>query len=232
MVSAFADKVRDGTCDAFYVRTNKDLTINERKTIVLGARMRFEESRNANPDLNAFEVKMLLVKENLQALRHIGRWKDKWVLHPSPDKSEPQKAMCCLTDTGKHDDDDLARLHVRASLHAIDRFFMRIRRKINPLERAIGTASNRRRLWYGYNPYNPAVAAKLLAIYRVVHNYVPDRRQGNKPTPAMQLGLAKGPVKLEDIIYFRHAPEAPPSALDVKRDLEAVVASGKLSLEA
>ena len=59
---------------------------------------------------------------------------------------------------------------------------------------------------------------KLLDIFRVCHNYLwtrdvpvksdkPDgedaKRQVEKKTPAMILGLAKGVVSYEDIIYFK-----------------------------
>ncbi len=41
---------------------------------------------------------------------------------------------------------------------------------------------------------------KLLAIFRVFYNYCAEGQDKN--TPAMRLGLAKGVVALEDIIYF------------------------------
>lgn len=55
--------------------------------------------------------------------------------------SEPQKAVCYLTDCGDHDADHLARPYQKASLHAIDRFFMQVRRRLSVLERPISTAS-------------------------------------------------------------------------------------------
>src|SRR3546814_10166151 len=88
----------------------------------------------------------------------------------------------------------------RASLHAIDRFFMQIRRLIMMLERPISTPSNDGRVWRGYSAYNPRIIQKLLDIYRVYYNYVAVGE--DKRTPAMRLGLAMGPVKLETILYF------------------------------
>jgi len=55
-------------------------------------------------------------------------------------------------------------------------------------------------MWYGYSPYNPEIIVKLLTIFRVFYNYCLTGIGGT--TPAMRLGLAKGKVGLEDIIYF------------------------------
>ena len=60
--------------------------------------------------------------------------------------------------------------------------------------------SNVRRLWHGYSAYNPRSITKVLDIFRVFYNYV--LMGQDKQTPAMRLGLAKGHVSLEDIIYY------------------------------
>jgi hypothetical protein len=64
--------------------------------------------------------------------------------HPLPSMSEPEKAVCWLTDLndGAYDDDHLAQLSRKASLHAIDRFFMQIRRRLSLLERPISSSSS------------------------------------------------------------------------------------------
>jgi hypothetical protein len=56
---------------------------------------------------------------------NIGRWQDRWVEHPFPNMGEPEKAMCYLTDIQHYDEDHLAWLYNKASLHAVDRFFCR-----------------------------------------------------------------------------------------------------------
>jgi hypothetical protein len=114
--------------------------------------------------------------------------------------SEPEKAVCYLTDYSDYDEDHLARLYGKASLHGIDRFFMQVRRRLSILERPIATSSKNYRMWYGYSAYNPATIVKLLGIFRVFYNYC--AKGQDKKTPAMRLGLAKGTVALEDIIYF------------------------------
>jgi hypothetical protein len=51
---------------------------------------------------------------------------------------------------------------------------------------------------------------KLLDIFRVYYNFVKTERQRKSPdgrlvpvrTPAMKLGLARGQIRIEDILYF------------------------------
>ena len=98
-----------------------------------------------------------------------------------------------------------ARLLLRASLSSVDRFFMQIRRGITMAERGVISASADRRLWFGKNAYDPDHLAKLLEIFRVYFNYCEVGE--DKKTPAVRLGLARGPVASEDILYF--TPEEP-----------------------
>mgnify|MGYP007082200664 CR=1 FL=1 len=51
---------------------------------------------------------------------------------------------------------------------------------------------------YGY--YSPAMVEKMLTIFRTYFNFIAKGEDGK--TPAMRLGLAKGPVRFEDIIYL------------------------------
>ena len=63
--------------------------------------------------------------------------------------------------------------------------------------------------WRGirrYAPYNPVQVQKLLDIFRTVHNYVLLGSK-DKKSPAMRLGLAKGTVSFEDIIYFKRGDQ-------------------------
>ena len=52
--------------------------------------------------------------------------------HPFPNMGEPEKAMCYLTDIQEYDEEHLAWLYNKASLHAIDRF-MQFRRRLSLL---------------------------------------------------------------------------------------------------
>jgi transposase-like protein len=200
-LGAFAERVSDRTADAFYVRINKGMTVDERKQALKVSRERFHALEEEHPELDRQALKLFVIKEALADMSIIGHWKDRWLTHPFPSMSEPEKAVCYLTDYDDYDEDHLAWLYHKASLRAIDAFFMQVRRRLSLLERPIATASNERRVWHGYSAYNPRSIVKLLEMFRVFYNYVLVGR--DKQTPAMRLGLAKGRVSLEDIVYFQ-----------------------------
>jgi len=199
-IGAFAEEIRHSKCDAFYVRINKELTVDERRKSLAESRKKWNKMKKAHPELSESQLKLSLIKDQVKKMRKIGKWQDKWVLHPFPDMSEPEKAVCYLTDMGQYDEDHIAWLYNKATLHAIDRFFMQARRRISLLERPIGTPSAAGRKWFGYSPYNPVMVIKMLDIFRVFYNFVEVGK--DKETPAMRLGLAKGLVSMEDIIYY------------------------------
>ena len=199
-LAAFQKEVAARTCDAFYVRINKNLTVDEKRQALADSRKAFNEVQKANPSMSEAEVKLMLIKQRMANMAEIGKWKDRWLLHPFPNMSEPEKAICYLTDYDDYDADHQAWLYNKASMHGIDCFFMQVRRRLSLLERPISSASAQQRVWHGYSPYNPAIIAKVLDIFRVYYNYCLVGK--GKQTPAMRLGLAKGPVTEEDIIYF------------------------------
>ena len=201
VLGAFAERVADRTADAFYVRINKDMTVDERKHALKVSRERFHALEKEHPELDRQALRLFAIKEALADMSVIGHWKDRWLTHPFPSMNEPEKAVCYLTDYDDYDEDHLAWLYNKASLRAIDVFFMQVRRRLSLLERPIATASNNRRLWHGYSAYNPRSIVKLLEMFRVFYNYVLVGM--DKQTPAMRLGLAKGRVSLEDIVYFQ-----------------------------
>ena len=200
-LSAFAGRVKEGRCDAFYVHIKSETTIDEKRRILAENRRRMAEMKKLHPDLKDWQIKLLMIKENMAQMVNIGKWQDRWVEHPFPHMGEPEKAMCYLTDIQGYDEDHLAWLYNKASLHAIDRFFMQIRRRLSLLERPISSQARLGRRWLGYGPYKPAIVGKLLDIFRVFYNFVEVGK--NKQTPAMRLGLAKEKVTIEDIIYYQ-----------------------------
>lgn len=200
-LGAFAERVADRTADAFYVRINKDLSVDERKHALKDSREHFRALEQEHPARDRQALQLFVIKEALADMAVIGHWKDRWLTHPFPSMSEPEKAVCYLTDYNDYHDDHLAWLYNKASLRAIDAFFMQVRRRLSLLERPIASASNNRRVWHGYSAYNPRSIMKLLEMFRVFYNYVLVGR--DKQTPAMRLGLAKGRVSLEDIVYFQ-----------------------------
>jgi transposase-like protein len=201
-LAAFQQEVKEKRCDAFYVRINKNLTVNEKRRLRTECKRKLDKLKEDHPGFSDTELELLLIKERMQDLTAIGKWQDKWLYHPLPSMSEPEKAVCWLTDLNDnaYDEDHLARLYKMASLHAIDRFFMQARRRLSLIERPLTTTSNSQRRWHGYNAYRPENIIKIFDIFRVFYNYVGVGEDGQ--TPAMRLGLSKGGVGIEDIIYY------------------------------
>ena len=200
-LGTFADRIKTRDCDVFYVRIAKELTVDEKRRRLRDAQAEFAREAAKHAGFTENEVKLLLLKARIAAAQSIGQWKDRWVMHPLPSMTEPEKALCYLTDMGDYDPDHLAWLFGRASLHAVDSWFNRLRRRSSMLERPISSSGNRGRVWNGYSAYRPEQLAKLMVIFRACHNYLwpGDRR---KDTPAMRLGLARAPLDYRDIIYF------------------------------
>ena len=200
-LGAFHEEIKDRRCDAYYVRINKSLTVDEKQRALAESRKVFRAARAKHPEMDNSELNLLLIKERMSAMAEIGQWKDRWLTHPFPNMSEPEKAVCYLTDYADYDEDHQAWLYNKASMHAIDCFFMQVRRRLSLLERPIASASSARRMWYGYSAYNPESIVKLLDIFRVYYNYCLAGKDGQ--TPAMRIGLARGLVSPDDIVYFR-----------------------------
>lgn len=201
------DRVMDRTCDAFYVSISKGVTVDNKRR--LAARSK-EEILAVMEELgcNRSEAVLLVLKDRIAHAKTLGKWNDRWVFHPQATMSEPEKALCHLTDLGDYDQDHLAWLYNKASLHGVDSYFNRIRRRVSLLERGIHTSANAGKTWNGYAPYNPQQVQKLLDIFRTCHNFMWTREvyKGEikeKKTPAMILGLAKGVVSYEDVIYWK-----------------------------
>lgn len=206
-LGSFANRIKERSVDAFYVRITKDQTVDEKRKLVSQSRKVFDETASQHPGLPENQVKLLMLKNEIHAAKLIGQWKDRWVMHPLPTLSEAEKASCFLTDMGDYDEDHQAWLHNKASLHAVDSWFNRLRRRSSMLERPVGSAANRGRTWNGYSAYKPEQIAKLLTIFRACHNYIwtPGdlKKEDKKKTPAIKLGLAKAPLDYKDIVYFR-----------------------------
>jgi len=206
-LSAFQPEIAARTAEAFYVRITKDLTVDQKRHLTARSKEVFEGAKAQSPSLSDGGVRLLMLKGEIAKARQFGHWKDRWVRHPLPTMSEPEKAVCWLTEHNQFDEDHAAWLYNKASLHAVDAFFQKVRRRISLLERPIHSSANTGRVWNGYAAYNPANVQKLLDIFRVVHNFI-DRRQiktgGVKAmtTPATRLGVAQAPLTYGDVIYF------------------------------
>ena len=212
-MSAFNAQVKERRADAWFVKVMKESTIDAKRAAVGEAKKRLAKaiveltSKDGPPTEREAQVQMTL--SEMGRMAPLGKWDDRWLTHPVPNMAEPDKRLCWLTDIDQPETDaDLladqrrhaARLYLRGSLHAVDRFFMRVRHSLTLAERPYATASSDRRMWHGYSAYAPRNLAMVLVIFKVAYNYCLTDSKGE--TPAMKLGLAKGPVALEDIVYF------------------------------
>lgn len=214
MVSAFGNAITKGSVDGFFVQIDKTYGIDTRRRMILKKKDVYDRVREelGEPGWPDRRVRLHMIRQQLEKLGTRKRgWRDRWIKDPEHTMNEPDKAVCWITDRGGYGLDHLAVIVSKASLHGIDRYFMQLRRMLSMLERPISTPSNSLRRWYGYAPYNPDMVQKLLDIFRVHYNYCKQEqkqkadKEGNKlpkRTPAMRLGLAKGPIRIEDILYF------------------------------
>lgn len=201
-LASFHNEIMARKCDAFWVKITKEATITQKRCLIAEAQQELQRLRDKYSfPISDYDLRMELIKEEMRRLVTVGKWKDRWLRHPMPNNSEPEKSVCYLTDLGDYDINKLAYLYNYASLHSIDRFFMQVRRKINMLERPISSASSTGRKYYAYAAYNPQNVVKLLTIFRVYYNYI--QTGDDKQTPAMRLGLAKGKVSFDDIIHYK-----------------------------
>ncbi len=203
-IAAFRDKILDGESDGFLIRASKDKTVDAKRQLVRDAQELISEYAGASfQKMSRKERKEVINRmliDRIQKPLSFPNSPEKWVQHPEATMVESEKMIAAITRTDRYSLDHQASLLQMGSLHSVDRFFMQIRRAISCFERPFGSGTSGRRVWYGYSPYNPDRYSQLGDIYRVYYNYCKPNDKGK--TPAMRLGLAKGPVDLEKIIYL------------------------------
>ena len=201
-LTAFADEVKRGDAHAFFVKSTKYQTIDERRDILAASRREraaFVRTLPESVRKDRKEVARRMMKPRIEARQKHGKWDDEWVEHPLPTLNEPHKAMSWLTPDLAVDEDRKADMFLRSGLGRIDNVFLKTRRLFNALERPVGTSSGHNRVWHGYAPYNPAMLEKYVTIFRTVNNFVFVGDDG--ATPAMRLGFAEQPLHFEDIVW-------------------------------
>lgn len=200
-MSVFTDRILLRSADAFYVSVLKEATVDAKAKLLAKAKAAWTTAcAEFPPGTDKWVIELEMMKRAMREAVPKGPWGDVWVEHPFPNKAEPAKKVCWLTNMGDYDEDRQANLYLKASLHAVDRFFMQTRRMLSLAERPIASASAARRMWHGYSPYSPAHLQRSLDIYRVYYNYCVVG--ADKKTPAMRLGLARGPVTIDKILAF------------------------------
>jgi hypothetical protein len=129
-LSAFKSEIGEGKADAFFACIDKTLTVDERRKLVARSKKRFDALRTAlnQPDLADWKIRVMLMAEKLREMPTTrGTRRGPWIEFPEHTMGEPKRAVCCLTDRSDYGIVRMAIIHSRASLHAIDRYFMQIR---------------------------------------------------------------------------------------------------------
>ncbi|ANL37438.1 hypothetical protein [Rhizobium phaseoli] len=205
VLASWVDKAMVKKLDVAVMSFDKNCTIDEKNDSVVKSNKLKAQAEEAYPFIHPFLAWLtyfLLMSglgqmsgpQRSEHLRTVG------VDYPYINKSEPGKRVRLYTDDGMRTGLMIARVLHDVSLHQVDRFFMQIRRSIAGLERAPSYPRRASRKWYLYGFYSPDMVEKCLVIFRTYFNFIAKGKDGK--TPAMRIGLAKGPVRFEDVLYF------------------------------
>lgn len=203
--AVFSEEIKSNTSDGFLVRMSKELTVDEKQRLAREDKKAIAKWAGkpyaAMTPIEVDHTILSMMKPNVINATTAVKDDDAWVSIPTPSMAEPNKKILAITDIYGLDIDHQSNLYRKGGLHAIDRFFLQLRRKISIFERPYQSGSNAKRVWYGYTPYNPELYQLLGDIFRVFYNYCQESGKDNK-TPAVRLGLARGTVAIEQIIYL------------------------------
>ena len=202
--AAFIERFKNGSADAFYVSIHKGATEPQRLAAYQLSRAAINKEIE-DQGCSEYVASLNLVRREMARAREIGPFKDRWIIHPLPNKADTDKKVCHLTPFANRDERRLAGQFLAATVHGIDRFFNNVRRSLSPMERSIHSASQDGRTWNGKSNYNPEYTQMLLTIYRTYYNYchVPlDAKHDSNP--AVRFGLAKAKVSPVDIVNFNN----------------------------
>lgn len=198
-ISAFAPRIKEGQADVAVVAFDKHKSNDQRNMIVNDGKTALENATSisrsqwkALPAEEAIEITDQVIAQMLigQPLGDPFEW-------PFHTKAEPNRKVRILTDCPTMDPDRRARLMRLATLRSVDQYFHKVRSNLRFAARAGHTPSSNGRAWDRHHLYNPEAMAKIIEIYRFVHNWMGNHK--TKETPAMRLGLAKGKIYAKDL---------------------------------
>ncbi len=205
VLASWVDKAIAKKLDVAVMTFDKSATIDEKNDSVLKSHKLKAQAEEAYPFIHPF-LAWLTYFLTISGLDKIGGsersnfLRTEGITYPYVNMSEPGKHVWFYTDDGSRMALQIARVLHGISLHQVDRYFMQIRRSIAGLERAPSYPRRASRKWYLYGFYSPDMVEKTLVIFRTYFNFIAKGKDGK--TPAMRIGLAKGPVRFEDILYF------------------------------
>lgn len=199
--SAFDARIAFGRVEMATVQFQKQMDIDEKRRLSNACRPRIRQLAMACGCSEELAISRKMAWDYAKLCAQEPDWRNRWVAHPRDTTNEPRRRVQYLTDTNRKSLIDIGWTLSGATLAPVDNYFMRIRRKLYYLERPIPSHTNANRLYYGYSAYDPKRVVQYLEIFRVFTNYI--RKDDDGVTPAMKFGLAKGPLKFEDILYWR-----------------------------
>lgn len=204
-MGAFADWIAEQRADVVQVRITKDLTVDERRTLMAKtAKVRAVLAENF-PEMSDWEIKIDLMRRIVGQKRKnsplpSNRLQNLWLADPLPNGAEPDKTMRFVTDIDHLSDTQAAMLLARSTLWPIDTVFNMIRRRVAMFERPVQSVRRARRMWHIYAAYDPERVVQMLEIFRVWYNYL--WRGDDDRTPAEKLGLTVGKVRMDHILGY------------------------------
>ena len=104
-VAEFPEEIKNGRVDAFFVRTAKAQTVDQKKVLVGKSCARSNALEKANPSLTEKQIKVLIMKTEVAEATAIGQWFNRWCELPLPTMSEPAKPTWWLTNRGTYPPD-------------------------------------------------------------------------------------------------------------------------------
>ena len=195
-ISNFKYNISEKTAELFYVRSEKDLSVTQRRKKVKNASDLFRKYQKKNEGMSVREAELSLIKDRMKKMTVIGHWRDHWLIHPRSHMGEPGKVVSHLTSMGNVSVEKLSNYYLNASLFPVKRFYERLQNRVSLLS---GDGNNKTgAVWNMYGAYKPSVLIKLIEIFRVYHNYVLTDKFGE--TPAQRLGLAKKVCSINEIL--------------------------------
>lgn len=198
--AAFSWQIAQGKAEMAYVQFQKRMNIDDKRVLSNISRAKTAKLGKLWGCHEELAIARQMAWEYAELCARYPDWRHRWVSHPKDTINEPRRRIQYLTDNGRKDLMNIGWTLSGASLAYVDTYFMQIRRQLQYLERPIPTQTNANKLYYGYSAYDPHRVTQHLEIFRVYTNYVQTDDHGQ--TPAMKFGLAKGPIRMEDILYY------------------------------
>lgn len=214
IMRVYADEIKNGDVNVFTCRIGKDLDKREAYAHYAMAVDRLHEWQDFigfKGSLKDTAINKIAHDLSSHRLYRTVEYKGKNypiyihspVEHPYAHKDEGIRYVDCLTNLSRLSPMELAEMLFDVDMRAINTYFNQIRRRVSILERPLVSGRGEGKS-YIYSNFNPKYAHYMLTILRTYLNFCETFKYKKEDvTPAMLLGIADKPFKIEDIIYFK-----------------------------